>query len=107
MFSRKKELSPLPVFGLSSSPSENTSSGNSSSDAKSFICPWYDAGAEGDVIDLACNPGRDDTGGPTLKAPGFIVFGNPSRDIIGGLSVKPFWNEDVLFEAWCNIGRIC
>lgn len=105
ILSRKKAPPILLARGRSSSASENPPDRYSSSEVKSpAICWWYEAGAEGEVIERECKPGL--AGDPTLKAPGFMALELASRDSAGGRSIKPFW-KDVLFEAWWRIGRIC
>ncbi|KND88760.1 hypothetical protein TOPH_06540 [Tolypocladium ophioglossoides CBS 100239] len=105
MLSKKKDPSALRASGLSSSASENPPDRYSSSDVTSpTMCGWYEAGADGEVMDRECKPGRE--GMAAVKAPGFIVLEATSLGIAIGRSAKPFWN-DVLFEASCRMGRIC
>src|SRR5688572_9695960 len=96
----------LSVLGLSSSASENPPERYSSSDVTSAICGWYDAGADGDVMDLECRPGRIGMLAAIVKAPGFIALELASLDIDTDLSANPFWNDGLL-DAWWRMGRIC
>lgn len=116
MFSRLKVRSAL-VRRISSSEKDSPISSSAVVESEGEM-RWVWLGADGEVTDRACKPGRGALVGPgavgvelkELKAPGVITPGSRAGDSLTWSVLKPDWKDVTLalrVSDFSRIGAVC